>query len=478
MSGQILLQGKIQGVEEFLLSRGRAANQPELFLERSEWVALLAEVLPRALLAELNLPRVLLGSGGGAQFLLILPEEARGPADEFLAAAHRHIQELSHGHLRLIWSATENLGDWSVVRKRLGDGMQQRRNTLFDAPPADLFQPFDPAPAPGQAAYFHGERPADLRSVKMVGWSPELPGAVQLGGGKHTWTLSANLSVEGISLARHAARTDDGRAIAPPATLGRRAQGRSLWGVLRGDVDNVGIRLRRAQTIEEHVQLSVMYKQFFANELELLCSMPEFFRKVTILYSGGDDFAVYGAWDALIPLAREMQRLFQAFAAENLKEYPGAEGKTIAMALALAPDAHASLASVFEECGRNLEIAQTSDKDCMYLFGRILEWKQLGGAAEIKETVSRLLADFRSSRRYLGGLRRFYQRESSGADRSASNAWRFERRFNRILSGARQREFQKLRAHLIQEMMSRKSTEVKLRPAGLVALEWARLGAE
>ena len=31
--------------------------------------------------------------------------------------------------------------------------------------------------------------------------------------------------------------------------------------------------------------------------------MPEFWRKVTVIYSGGDDFAVYGAWDALIALA-------------------------------------------------------------------------------------------------------------------------------------------------------------------------------
>ena len=56
-----------------------------------------------------------------------------------------------------------------------------------------------------------------------------------------------------------------------------------------------------------------MYKQFFAGELEVLCSMPEFWRKVTVIYSGGDDFAVYGAWDALIGLAREMERLFRRF---------------------------------------------------------------------------------------------------------------------------------------------------------------------
>ena len=124
-------------------------------------------------------------------------------------------------------------------------------------------------------------------------------------------------------LARHAAPSDDGKQAAPVQTLARRAQGRSIWGVLRGDVDNFGVRLRRVHTIEEHVQLSVLYKQFFAGELEVLCSLPEFWRKVSIIYSGGDDFAVYGSWDALIALAREVQRLFHRFTEENLKDYPG-----------------------------------------------------------------------------------------------------------------------------------------------------------
>ena len=169
----------------------------------------------------------------------------------------------------------------------------------------------------------------------------------------------------------------------------RRAQGRSLWGVLRGDVDQLRRPPAPPHTIEEHVQLSVLYKQFFAGELEVLCSMPEFWRKVTILYSGGDDFAVYGSWDALILLAREMQRLFHRFTEENLKDFPGAEGKTISMALALAPELHYPLSvGVIEEAGRNLELAKSADKDCIYLLGRVLEWKQLADAAELKDTVT------------------------------------------------------------------------------------------
>ena len=177
----------------------------------------------------------------------------------------------------------------------------------------------------------------------MIGWSPEAPGKVTPGEGKYTWPLTSNLSPDGIMVARHAAPSDDGKNIAPVQTLARRAQGRSIWGVLRGDVDSFGLRLRRVHSIEEHVPLSVLYKQFFAGELEVICSMPEYWKKVTVIYSGGDDFAVYGAWDALIGLAREVQRLFHRFTEENLKEYPGAEGKTISMAIALAPETYTPL---------------------------------------------------------------------------------------------------------------------------------------
>ena len=56
-----------------------------------------------------------------------------------------------------------------------------------------------------------------------------------------------------------------------------------------------------------------VHKQFFAGEVEVLCSLPEFWRKVNLLHTGGDDFSVYGAWDALIGFARELQRLFHRF---------------------------------------------------------------------------------------------------------------------------------------------------------------------
>jgi CRISPR-associated protein Csm1 len=82
------------------------------------------------------------------------------------------------------------------------------------------------------------------------------------------------------------------------------------------------------------------------------------------------------------------------------------------------------------------------------------------------------------SRQFLYQLRSLYRRDGYPDATDIQRTWRFQRRFNRILSGTRDREFQKLRTHLISEMVGRKSAEVKLRPAGLVALEWARLVTE
>jgi CRISPR-associated protein Csm1 len=260
--------------------------------------------------------------------------------------------------------------------------------------------------------------------------------------------------------------------------------------VLRGDVDNFGIRLRRSQSVEEHIALSVLFKQFFAGELEVLCSMPEFWRKVTVIYSGGDDFAVYGAWDALIALAREIERLFHRFTEHGLKDFAGPEAKTISMALALAPAIDASLGAVFEEAGERLEAAKSADKDCVWLLGRTLEWKQFAEAADLKDSLMRMTVEFGCSPQYLRDLCGIYRETQAKMSRrqarrmGGERPWRYHRRITRILGsagqnrGVRERDFQKARTALIADLIGRSGVTVKLRPAGRVALEWARLSAE
>lgn len=489
MSVQIFLQGQLHGIEEFLLAEahrsewesGGAAGET-LFVGRSRWVGLLSEVLPRALLAELGLSQVLLGSSGGGQFLVVLPGEVREAADEFLAAAAEEIRRLSSGFLSLAWGATENLGDWAVVRRRLAAEMLRLQQAPAVDAPDDLFDPFDEPPPADTEGYFSQVMGVKLQDAKVIGWSPDSPARLLPEPGKHTWPLVD--SAEAIHLARHSAPGDDPEKLCPatPAELAGRAQGHKVWGVLRGDVDNFGLRVRRLTTIEEHVQISMLYKQFFAGELEVLCSMADFWQKVTIVYSGGNDFGVFGAWDALIPLAREIQRLFHRFNEENLKDIPGAEGKTISMALAIAPEHDTPLAEVYEEAGRKLQIAKSTDKDCIHLFGHTVEWRHLAHAADLQETLGRLAKLLGGSSYLLSDMVRFYKSPEGVTGRPEAGRfhrpWRFHRHLSLLGGGVREREFQKLRSRLVVELTGKSATQATLRPAGRVALEWARLLAE
>src|SRR5579863_281896 len=474
MSVQILLQGKLLGVEEFLPS-GQPAEP--LLTGRLRWVSLLSEILPRALIAELGLSKMLLGSSGGEQFLVVLPEEVRAQTEDFLVAARAGVRELSQNRLELFWAITENLGDWTVVRKRLNEEFQRKQGTPLAF--TGLVQ--SPAPPEADPAYFE-DLGRTLRDASSVGWLPESPALILTSGGKHSWTIGT--SPDAVPLARHTALNDDGREAATAPVLASRADGLPVWGVLRGDVDGFGIRMRRLQSIEEYVQLPVLYKQFFAGEVEVLCSLPEFWRKINLLYTGGDDFAVVGAWDALIGFARELQRLFQRFTEEHLKEFPGPEGKTISMALALAPELDTPLGSVYGRSRDRLEIAKSADKDFCYLLGRTLEWKQLSDAAELKDELTAMVREFGVAPQYIRDLCGIYRetRRAPGAKR-VERPWRFHRRLLRILfsprpGGSRARDFQKARASLIADLVGKNPANIKLRPSGRVALEWARLSTE
>ncbi|HLK46478.1 MAG TPA: hypothetical protein VKT49_00005, partial [Bryobacteraceae bacterium] len=199
MPEQILLQGKILGTEEFLLAgtaEGRSTRSAgeDLMAGRSQWITLLCEVLPRALLAELGLARILLGSSGGGQFLLVLPGEARAAAEKFLEDAARQVAELSSGNAGLIWGVTDNLGDWAVIRKRLQDELQRKRNAPLGNRQAEPFRPFWRTSNPQADQYFAKELGAKVREAAVIGWSPENPAKAIAGEGKHTWHLSSNLS--------------------------------------------------------------------------------------------------------------------------------------------------------------------------------------------------------------------------------------------------------------------------------------------
>lgn len=483
MSLQVFLQAQITGIESFLTSFESGAGDISELAGRCAWLGLISELLPLALLAEQSLSRMLVGSSGGEQFLLVIPDESVPAANEFLAKAAAAISEISGGTLRLIWASTENLGPWPVVRKRIDDVLRRQAASPLD-PDAGRGSAFEPLPAASAPAsdYFRAFGDA-LPAAAAVSWSPGQPASIEFGPGKHVWTLADHAAAESNAIAfpRRFALNQTGSRPATLTELGVHAEGTPTWGILRGDVDHFEQRLQRATTVEEHILLSVLFKEFFAGELSVLCTMPDFWRKVSILYRGGDDFAVYGAWDALVALARELERVFGRFTEQHLKSFAGLEGKTVSMALAVAPGSDASPAAVFEQAGSQLLAAKAAETGTFHLFGRTLEWKRLADAEELKTGLVRLVHDFGYSPDHIHDIASVYREAYSTQATRRSKAirvekpWRTFMRLSQVIPPARGKELSSLRSSVITNLVGKSTANLKLRPSSRVGLEWARL---
>ncbi len=281
---QVFLQAKLLGIEAFV---GAAAGDLDSLGGRCLYASLISETLPRALLDHLGLSRQLIGSTGGGQFLVMLTVESVPEAHNILAQATRALASISDGTLRLAWAATENLGDWTDIRKRLADQINRWRG-LDAFEPKVCFEPFvrQPIGVDDPFADLFRAIPASL-SVRFDLSQPLLLAPAD----------------EELPLARHAAPDDtpgnDGRQ-AGTAALAAKAAGRPLWGILRSDVDQFSPRLRRAQTIDESLECSLFFRNFFAGRFR--SSAPS-----RILAEGHrsvhrcDDFAIAGSWDVLTP---------------------------------------------------------------------------------------------------------------------------------------------------------------------------------
>src|SRR3954453_2424545 len=362
MSLQVFLQAHLIGGTDFLAAEP-ATDEDQLlsFQGRCAWLTLFCEVLPRALLAELKLSRMLLGSASAEQFLLVLTEEDLPRANELLNRAAVAVADLSGDHLRLIWASTEDLGAWPVVRKRLDDALSVFRSApLSQEGSATAFLPTRDDQK-SVSAYF-SRFAAGTATASSVGWSYEQPAELEWDGGQYSWALKeqSSLSEDVIVFSRRIAMSDEGQVLTLQQ-LAERADGRARWGILVGDVDSFDALLRNAGSAEEHIHLSVMFKEFFTGELSLLGTLPDFWRKVTVAYLGGDEFAVLGSWDALLLLARELQRLFDKFAGQNVQGPSGFEGRSISMSLAIAPEDSENVGPVLHAAVSELRQAKATE---------------------------------------------------------------------------------------------------------------------
>ncbi len=132
-------------------------------------------------------------------------------------------------------------------------------------------------------------------------------------------------------------RQPDSDDMATFSGLARAACGVDRVGVLRADVDNLGAVMTQSLDREDHylMRLSALSRSlncFFKLHLNQICRgqhiekparvMPEeqdkyAKRYVTVVYAGGDDLFVVGAWDHVAELAFDINRAFRSYTCYN-----------------------------------------------------------------------------------------------------------------------------------------------------------------
>jgi len=453
MSIQIFVEGKIAPKGEFLRPlEGR--NSAEL-LGRHLYLSLVGEVIPRALLDHLGLSKMLLGASSGSSFLLLLPQEFQSQSEAFLRLTAAGIDQIAAGELEFNWAITENLGDWSVVRKRLFEEMQRGMGTKATQ---ESFLPIATSQAGADQSYFSALANA-APTATTVGVDDADPSRFEFGESKYNYKLGYDM--DSLPWTAHLDLSNL-----------RRRKGAAMTVA----VDALEIRLRRASSIEEHLGLSHLYKNFFAGELQtLLLRLPDCTGKIAIIDSGIEGFTVYGDIDALLKVSQEIQRLFQTMAEVSLNETAGAEGKTISAALAAGEQAAA-----VAEASAALKLAQASSRDSIFMFGRVLDWKQVPDALDIRELCLRMIRNYGASPQFVSELSAFFRESGYQSLRRKTGRferpWRLYRRLSLALeTESESRDFERTRNRLLAEFIGKNAGQTRLRPSGRVGLELTRI---
>lgn len=181
--------------------------------------------------------------------------------------------------------------------------------------------------------------------------------------------------------------TDESKTPLDFLELAKRSQGIERIGILRADVDNLGAAFiagidKTNDTLSRKATLSRGMAFFFKRYLKELCEgktidgkpgfmlftdTPKTKRNLHVIYSGGDDVFIAGAWDDVIEAAVDLRTAFQKFTNGRL---------TFSAGIGLF---HASypIAQMARQTGELEDYAkENSCKDSIALFGKNTEYDE------------------------------------------------------------------------------------------------------
>ncbi len=193
---------------------------------------------------------------------------------------------------------------------------------------------------------------------------------------------------------------------------GKENYGSDLLGVLKADIDNLGMIFSRGfirpgkdeqdindvdrRTVSRFLTLSRMTDLFFSGWINTVMTAPKeeivkqlltikgvdadifckylnndsiYFNNIYTVYSGGDDLVLVGPWETMIIFSIFLNMQFRRYSCKN-------DHVTLSAGLAFIKEKH-PIASAIRQADELLETSKKNGKDSITLFGTTIKWEKL-----------------------------------------------------------------------------------------------------
>ncbi len=157
----------------------------------------------------------------------------------------------------------------------------------------------------------------------------------------------------------------------------RLCEGKSLLGILKADVDNLGFIFSMGlkknnkddidrDTISRVTMLSRMLDMFFTGWIHHV--VETLFPHCYIVYSGGDDLLISGPWNEIIELSQKINQDFKSYTCNN-------QNITLSAGIFLSKSKF-PIARSSNLADEELEKSKKSDKNQVTLFNKTVQWQR------------------------------------------------------------------------------------------------------
>lgn len=442
----LLVGGDISGIQDFVFDI-TAQGAAKGLRGRSFYLSLLGEIISKYILRQEKLPPCNLLYAGGGHFYLLLPvsainrlEEYRQHVEEVLLKAHggkltviltgvpTRLSHFTGGSFAANWRETGALAQKAKRRKFLevirkdyqrvlgpfAEGQEvctlcgsrgsksegkcsfcQSFEELGDYLARDYLylNEYEVAPSSGVKINSYKDLWASLGYKLVFDHEPD-PTALAAVINKPSLRNTAGDRL--IWFANNAPLDEKGR-IMEFAEIAERSKGEPKWGVLRGDVDNLGNifyqGLGEDCSLPAIAALSREVDVFFSVVLNQVCR--RYHDTVYVIYAGGDDFFLVGSWSVLPVVAAEINREFRRYCGHN-------PHVTLSCAITIAPGITYPLYKAAHQAGKDLDEKAKSvrifnnrkhEKNSICFLGKAFTWEELEEVGQVKDLIFKAIAE-------------------------------------------------------------------------------------